>query len=145
MDSFAPIVCRLCTYVYDDFVGKCCAGANAASKRISRPCFQCPLIPLATEENVSCWHPRYQVISKIRAPNAVLMTSFWCQHSAVDPTHYLLPSLLAAPQICPSGWPCACYRCFRCILCINAVSALTLLVGRQEGHPACRKLCGAVL
>jgi len=29
-------------------------------------------------------------------------------------------------------------RCF-------AVSALTLLVGRQEGHPACKKLSGGVL
>jgi len=26
-----------------------------------------------------------------------------------------------------------------------AFSALTLLVGRQEGHPACRKLSGGVL
>jgi len=25
------------------------------------------------------------------------------------------------------------------------VVALTLLVGRQEGHPACKKLCGGVL
>ena len=35
------------------------------------------------------------------------------------------------------------------ILCINgmsfAFSALTLLVGRQEGHPACKKLSGEVL
>ena len=27
---------------------------------------------------------------------------------------------------------------------INAISALTLLVGRQEGHPACKKLSGGV-
>ena len=27
----------------------------------------------------------------------------------------------------------------------NAFSALTLLVGRQEGHPACKKLSGGVL
>jgi len=27
----------------------------------------------------------------------------------------------------------------------NASSALTLLVGRQEGHPACKKLSGGVL
>jgi len=27
----------------------------------------------------------------------------------------------------------------------NAFSALTLLVGRQEGHPACKKLRGGVL
>ena len=28
---------------------------------------------------------------------------------------------------------------------ITAFSALTLLVGRQEGHPACKKLSGGVL
>ena len=28
---------------------------------------------------------------------------------------------------------------------VNAVSALTLLVGRQEGHPACKKLSGGLL
>jgi len=28
---------------------------------------------------------------------------------------------------------------------IRAFSALTLLVGRQEGHPACKKLSGEVL
>jgi len=27
----------------------------------------------------------------------------------------------------------------------NAFSALTLLVGRQEGHPACKKLSGGVM
>ena len=33
-----------------------------------------------------------------------------------------------------------------CMLFINfAFSALTLLVGRQEGHPACKKLSGGVL
>jgi len=32
------------------------------------------------------------------------------------------------------------------LLCsIFAFSALTLLVGRQEGHPACKKLSGGVL
>ena len=30
-------------------------------------------------------------------------------------------------------------------VCIYAFSALTLLVGRQEGHPACKKLSGGVL
>jgi len=29
--------------------------------------------------------------------------------------------------------------------CYHAFSALTLLVGRQEGHPACKKLSGGVL
>ena len=28
---------------------------------------------------------------------------------------------------------------------LNAFSALTLLVGRQEGHPACKKLGGGVV
>jgi len=28
---------------------------------------------------------------------------------------------------------------------VTAVSALTLLFGRQEGHPACKKLSGEVL
>jgi len=32
-----------------------------------------------------------------------------------------------------------------CQGCIIAFSALTLLVGRQEGHPACKKLSGGVL
>ena len=32
-----------------------------------------------------------------------------------------------------------------CFLCAFAFSALTLLVGRQEGHPACKKLSGGVL
>ena len=31
------------------------------------------------------------------------------------------------------------------LYCVAAFSALTLLVGRQEGHPACRKLSGGVL
>jgi len=31
------------------------------------------------------------------------------------------------------------------LACQCAFSALTLLVGRQEGHPACKKLSGGVL
>ena len=46
------------------------------------------------------------------------------------------------------------WRCFFVYICIYArvssffdfaFSALTLLVGRQEGHPACKKLSGGVL
>ena len=36
------------------------------------------------------------------------------------------------------------YACMY-IVCNCAFSALTLLVGRQEGHPACKKLSGGVL
>jgi len=32
-----------------------------------------------------------------------------------------------------------------CIILCSAFSALTLLVGQQEGHPACKKLSGGVL
>ena len=45
----------------------------------------------------------------------------------------------------------ACGTCFCCSLfcclhkLVTAFSALTLLVGRQEGHPACKKLSGGVL
>jgi len=31
------------------------------------------------------------------------------------------------------------------VVCLSAFSALTLLVGRQEGHPACKKLSNEVL
>ena len=36
-------------------------------------------------------------------------------------------------------------RTFIRLVLTNAFSALTLLVGRQEGHPACKKLSGGVL
>ena len=36
-------------------------------------------------------------------------------------------------------------RCGLFAYCPAAFSALTLLVGRQEGHPACKKLSGGVL
>ena len=35
--------------------------------------------------------------------------------------------------------------CKRINIIIIAFSALTLLVGQQEGHPACKKLSGGVL
>ena len=39
----------------------------------------------------------------------------------------------------------ALYILFACLYRMQAFSALTLLVGRQEGHPACKKLSGGVL
>jgi len=36
-------------------------------------------------------------------------------------------------------------RNWRIFYVMFAFSALTLLVGRQEGHPACKKLSGGVL
>ena len=32
-----------------------------------------------------------------------------------------------------------CLQCFEYLQCFDAFSALTLLVGRQKGHPACKK------
>jgi len=37
------------------------------------------------------------------------------------------------------------WRIIYLFTCLLAFSALTLLVGRQEGHPACKKLSGEVL
>jgi len=37
------------------------------------------------------------------------------------------------------------YLRFLCFMSHSAFSALILLVGRQEGHPACKKLSGGVL
>jgi len=37
------------------------------------------------------------------------------------------------------------YFCFTAVVIWSAFSALTLLVGRQEGHPACKKQSGGVL
>ena len=37
------------------------------------------------------------------------------------------------------------FYCQRVPADVSAFSALTLLVGRQEGHPACKKLSGGVL
>ena len=68
------------------------------------------------------------------------------------------PSVCACVRVCIRARPCfgilqpACHRLvvklyfvtFLCLECY-AFSALTLLVGRQEGHPACKKLSGGVL
>ena len=55
-------------------------------------------------------------------------------------------SAIMSPELHVRASPIFCARCpctpdwFHC-----AFSALTLLVGRQEGHPACKKLSGGVL
>jgi len=43
----------------------------------------------------------------------------------------------------PTGWAVEAYK-YNCVV-LTAFSALTLLVGRQEGHPACKKLSSGVL
>ena len=54
---------------------------------------------------------------------------------------FLIPAHLGSPGKGPLNgcvWVCVCADSF-------AFSALTLLVGQQEGHPACKKLSGGVL
>jgi len=52
-----------------------------------------------------------------------VISAFWC--FCKDSSHLYFTPLLS--------------------LLTNAFSALTLLVGRQEGHPACKKLSGELL
>jgi len=60
-------------------------------------------------------------------------------------------SVVYGRELCKTGLgvlqPACCPLLFVSIFNINefAFSALTLLVGRQEGHPACKKLSGGVL
>jgi len=51
---------------------------------------------------------------------------------------------VTVPQICSDDlWRYI--NLFVCVYVCCAFSALTLLVGWQEGHPACKKLSGGVL
>ena len=54
----------------------------------------------------------------------------------------LVPAYPGCPDQRPLNGRCCCIT----IQCdhLLAFSALTLLVGRQEGHPACKKLSGGV-
>jgi len=48
--------------------------------------------------------------------------------------------------ICIASWECKCMCKILFLFYVNsAFSALTLLVGRQEEHPACKKMSGEVL
>ena len=67
-----------------------------------------------------------------------------CRHTCHD-----VPSLSgtegSVPLICcPLSFICL-YFVILCSFSARFCSALTLLVGRQEGHPACKKLSGGVL
>ena len=69
-----------------------------------------------------------QVQDKLTSSN--LQFSFKKKSSC---SHAILALQVGIKHICNSGGTA------------NAFSALTLLVGRQEGHPACKKLSGGVL
>ena len=56
------------------------------------------------------------------------------------------PLCFYRPDALPVAQPTASKHCRQFVFFVlNAFSALTLLVGRQEGHPACKKLSGGVL
>ena len=61
---------------------------------------------------------------------------WWPAWSWVTASHF-------ASSSCSTGWNIKFYKLIS--YCWTTFSALTLLVGRQEGHPACKKLSGGVL
>ena len=73
----------------------------------------------------------------------VLMTErwVWFLNGTSDFFRKFMNVVLFVPFWQPSIWVC----CFMLFVWCCAFSALTLLVGRQEGHPACKKLSGGVL
>ena len=83
------------------------------------------------------WHK--QVGSLFTVVKASNMASHESDTTLLD-THSLL--LLNDYRLKNKHKPC---RDNPVSICIRAFSALTLLVGWQEGHPACKKLSGGVL
>ena len=72
-----------------------------------------------------------------------------CKHIS-ETAHPTLSNFLHVT--CGRGLVLLCQRCNALFICgfvafsaLMAFSALTLLVGQQEGHPACKKLSGEVL
>jgi len=64
------------------------------------------------------------------------------------PTAANLPHATAVAQDGPdrqTDGRTLCHYIYTAAYSVNAFSALTLLVGRHEGHPACKKLTGGVL
>ena len=73
-----------------------------------------------------------------------------CQWSSQKPDAVLPVNILRSNQLRASRswmwlqvtwdqWKCHQWVCWSLPGCVGAFSALTLLVGRQEGHPACKK------
>ena len=68
-----------------------------------------------------------------------LLVHYICFPTSFHLFPYLSPPLLTFSLLLAHGWFITmCLRRY-------AFSALTLLVGRQEGHPACKKLSGGAL
>ena len=65
------------------------------------------------------------------------MTQLFVQHSLKLQPH--------SSNLVSKTWQSSYYYFSDPSTCLHAFSALVLLVGRQEGHPACKKLSGGVL
>ena len=72
--------------------------------------------------------------------NGVRVTWLCAVHAARPPDHLATEARAPAPRRPPSV-----QYCLLTYLYFIAFSGLTLLVGRQEGHPACKKLSSGVL
>jgi len=84
----------------------------------------------------SCWSDAHRYSSK---HELLAVVSQWCRCWAEDFQH-------VAGSVFHISWLLFDSPIFACLQYIRlAFSALTLLFGRQEGHPACKKLSGGVL
>ena len=69
---------------------------------------------------------------------------FYCPHAVADHT-MTIPDHTSAFGLGRRCWSSPWNIYSVCVLQEDGVIALTVLVGRQEGHPACKKLSGGVL
>ena len=108
---------------------------------------------------VCCWYYCWQekaacslsmlvecCVSRESSPNAKIVKNL-CSMLCSDPryTPVITQDSEDLPTKSVQGMWAVCTECHIYVYLLCAFSALTLLVGRQEGHPACEKLSGGVL
>ena len=93
-----------------------------------------PASALADERNFPHLHFEFLQLDRIRD----------AQKRSPDDPQYDPKTLYVPDSFLGKQTPVCIISCF-CVVWLCAFSALTLLVGRQEGHPACKKLSGGVL
>ena len=95
---------------------------------------------------VGCWH---DCLSAVRCrlaygPVMPLPLTVSCFSKIQTGFTFLVPAHPGSPGQ-RAVKTCVWMFCNILLVFLNTFSALTLLVGPQEGHPACKKLCGGVL
>ena len=85
-------------------------------------------------------------VSRESSPNAKIVKNL-CSMLCSDPryTPVITQDSDDLPTKSVQGMWAVCTECHIYVYLLCAFNALTLLVGRQEGHPACEKLSGGVL